>query len=85
MATVGLGKMGILHMSLLNTMPGVELVAAVERHPLVQRFARKVFPRMRIVNDVSELAGDGVDAVYLTTPPSSHFPVVAATYGNNVA
>ena len=40
---------------------------------------------MRIVNDVSELAGDGVDAVYLTTPPSSHFPVVAATYGNNVA
>lgn len=77
--------MGILHMSLLNTMPGVELVAAVERHPLVQRFARKVFPRMRIVNDVAELAGEGVDAVYITTPPSSHFPVVASTYGNSIA
>lgn len=38
---IGLGKMGLLHASILNTLTNVELVAVCERVPIVRKFAER--------------------------------------------
>ena len=81
---MGLGKMGILHASLLNTIPGVQLVAFCEKKYLIRRFSKKVFKGIKVVSSVSELADFALDAVYVTTPPSAHFPVIRTIYSEGI-
>lgn len=75
-AIIGLGKMGLLHASLLNTMHEVELVALCEKSGLVRRFARNIVAGIPMVNSVDKLSGFNIDAVYITTPPSSHHAII---------
>lgn len=84
-AVVGLGKMGLLHASILGVLDGVELVAFCEKSPLVRRFAKRIVPGIRMVADVEQLCGMGLDAVYVTTPPSSHFPIIKTIYTRGIA
>ena len=71
---VGLGKMALLHGSILGSMEEAELVAFCEISPLVRRFAGRFLPAVRVVAGVEELAGLGLDAVYITTPARSISP-----------
>jgi predicted dehydrogenase len=73
-AVIGLGKMGILHTSILNTMPEVELVALVDRSALMRRLFKRIFsPKgVKVTSDFEKLSGLNLDAVYVTTPISSH-------------
>ncbi len=82
---VGLGKMALLHASILGSMEDTELVAFCEISPLVRRFAGKFFPSVRVVASVTELAGMGLDAVYITTPAGSHFPIMKTVYDTGIA
>jgi len=82
-AVVGLGKMGLLHASILNVLPNVQLVALCEKSVLLRKFLRKVFNGISIVDDVEKLCD--LDAVFVTTPISSHFPVVRTLYLKKVA
>jgi predicted dehydrogenase len=75
-AVIGLGKMGLLHASLLSSMPEVTLVAFCEKSGLVRRFSRAIFPDIAIVDSPEKLSRFNLDAAYVTTPPSSHFAVV---------
>jgi predicted dehydrogenase len=75
-AVIGLGKMGLLHASLLNTIPGVSVVALCEKSGLVRRFTHNVFPGVAVVEAVNDLSAFSLDAAYVTTPPSSHCAVV---------
>lgn len=84
-AIVGLGKMGLLHASLLSVLPEVELVAICEQGALIRRFGRKVLGGSKMVGRVAELSGLGLDAIFVTTPPSSHFGVVEAILSANLA
>jgi len=84
-AVVGMGKMGMLHASILNTIPGVELVALCDKNFLIRRFLRKVFKEIAIVNSVNKLSKIDLDAVYVTTPVSSHYSVAKAIYSENIA
>jgi len=84
-AVVGLGKMGLLHASLLSVLPNIRLVALCERSALIRRFGKKVLTGRRIVGNVGELSGLGLDAVYVTTPPSTHFTVVKAILSAKIA
>ena len=74
LAIIGLGKMGLLHASLLNVFPEVELVAFCEKSALMSRLFKKVFSKtdITIVNSLDKLQGLNLDAVYVTTPISSH-------------
>ena len=83
-AIIGLGKMGILHASLLSTLPDVNLVALCEKKSLICRFSRKVFKGIRLVGEVSELADFALDAVYVATPPSAHFPIIRTIYSEGI-
>ncbi len=82
---VGLGKMALLHGSILGSMEEAELVAFCEISPLVRRFAGRFLPAVRVVAGVEELAGLGLDAVYITTPARSHFPVLKQVYQAGIA
>jgi predicted dehydrogenase len=73
---VGLGKMGTLHASILNTIPGVQVVAFCEKKPLIRYFAGKILRGIDIVGEIEQLADLKPDAVYITTPPPAHYPIV---------
>ncbi|MDY6892249.1 MAG: Gfo/Idh/MocA family oxidoreductase [Chloroflexota bacterium] len=84
-AVVGLGKMGLLHASILNVLDDVKLAAVCEKSPLIRRFSKRIIPGIAVVADVKELSGAGLDAVYVTTPAPSHFPITKAIYTGGIA
>jgi predicted dehydrogenase len=84
-AVVGFGKMGILHAGVLNVLPGVKLVAVCEKSGLIRRFLKKALRHVSVVDYVEKLSGFGLDAVYVTTPIGSHFPVVKRLYEDGIA
>ena len=82
---IGSGKMGLLHASLLKTMPGVELAAVCEKSSLTRRLAKQVFRSIPVVKDVGEFSGLDLDVIYVTTPTPSHFGVVRQVYEEGLA
>lgn len=84
-SVIGLGKMGLLHAGLLSVLPGVELVALCDKSAFLRRFGKKVFKGVHIASDIRELSNLGLDAVYVTTPPSTHFPILRTIYSTGIA
>lgn len=84
-AVIGLGKMGLMHASIMGMLGNVELVAICEKNSLVRRFGKKVVPQINIVSNVSELRDVNLDAVIVTTPPASHFSIIKAVYEQGIA
>jgi len=84
-AVVGLGKMGIVHSCVMNTLPNVELTALCEKNALTRRLLKRVYRKIRIVDSVQGLAGLNLDAVCVTTPIPTHFAVVKDILAGEVA
>lgn len=84
-AVVGLGKMGLLHACILNTMPNVQLTAACEKSLFTRKLFKKILPSVPIVEEVHGFSGLDLDAVYITTPISSHFSVAKTVYEDRLA
>ena len=84
-AVIGLGKMGLLHASILNVLPNVQLSAICDRDTKIIRFAKKVFREIRVTDNLEELSDLNLDAIYITTPIPSHFPIIQAVYSKNIA
>lgn len=84
-AIVGLGKMALLHASILNTFEGVEVAAFCEINSMVRRFGTKIIPGVKMVSELRELSALGLDAVYVTTPAPSHYPIIKEIYSKGVA
>jgi predicted dehydrogenase len=85
LAIIGIGKMGLLHTSLINTFPEVELTAVCENNFLVRTTFNKVLKDVIFVDDVEKLSKFGLDAIYITTPVNSHFPIAKLIYFKNIA
>jgi len=81
---VGLGKMGLLHSGILNVLEGVEVVALCDKSALVRRFSKRVFKRAVVTADVEKLRGLDLNAVFVTTPIQSHFPVVKSIFASKL-
>ena len=84
---VGLGKMGLLHASILNFFPEVRLAAVCDKSGLMVRLASKVFSRtgINVVSDLEKLVDLDLDAVYVTTPISSHSFIARNVYKSGIA
>lgn len=84
---IGLGKMGLLHASLLNVFPEVELVAFCDKSSLMNRLFKRVFSTksIHIIDDLEKLRGLYLDAVYVTTPISSHSLIIKDLYAKDIA
>ena len=76
-AVIGLGKMGLLHASLLNVIPDVKLVAVCEKSRIIRRFCKNAFADVKVATDVNELSKMHLDAVYVTTPTSTHYGIIS--------
>ena len=84
-AVVGLGKMGLLHSSIINVLPNVQLVAICDKSWLMRRVAKKIFRTPLITESVDKLANIGLDAIYVTTPIPSHYSIIKDIYEKNIA
>ena len=82
---IGLGKMGLLHAGLLNVFPEVELVALCEKSALMNRLFKRIFSKSgQVVDDIEKLHELNLDAVYVTTPISSHYSIIKDLYAKEV-
>jgi predicted dehydrogenase len=84
-AVVGVGKMGLVHASILNTLPNVELVALCDKSNLIRKFCVKLLSGVRVVDDLSKISDLDVDIVFVTTPIPSHYPIIKSLFSNRVA
>jgi predicted dehydrogenase len=84
---IGLGKMGLLHASLLNTFNDVQLVALCDKSALMTRFCRSIFSSTKkaVVNDLDRFGELELDAVFVTTPISSHALIVKDLCAKGIA
>jgi len=84
-AVVGMGKMGLLHASILNAIPEAELAALCDKSFLIRKFLKKLFKEIAVVNSVDKLSRFDLDAVYITTPIALHYPIAKTLYTENIA
>lgn len=77
--------MGLMHSCIFNMMDDVELVAVCEINGLVRKFAKKMIPNIAFVENLEELKIMALDALCITTPPSSHFLLIKTSYEKKIA
>jgi len=82
---VGLGKMGLLHSSILNILPEVQLAGVCEKSAVTRKLFKKVLRDVPLVEDVTDFSDLDLDAVYITTPIPSHFTVAKTVYQERIA
>ena len=82
---IGIGKMGLLHTSILSTFPNVEVVGICDKSKLIAKFARKVFDEIQIVNSIDKLKDLELDLIYVTTPILSHSKIIQTIYSGKIA
>ncbi len=82
---VGLGKMGLLHTGILNTIPEVKITAITEKESLIANYVRGAMPNVSVYDDYQDMINSGkLDLVYITTPISSHFPIAHECIENKI-
>ena len=84
-AVVGLGKMGLLHASLLNVMPNVQLTALCDKSWFMRKLANNTLKGPLVTDKLDELSNLDLDAVYVTTPIPSHYGIVKEIYAREIA
>jgi predicted dehydrogenase len=73
-------------MSILSSFPNVRVVAVCEKKWLVLRLAKMILGnRVSLVDHVESLSTMDLDAVYVTTPVTSHYRIVHQVKRNNIA
>ena len=79
---VGVGKMGLSHLSLLRAHPEVELAAICDSNGYVLDTLSK-YTGLRAVKDYSRLVEDeSIDALVIATPTTSHFAMARTALEN---
>ena len=74
---IGLGKMGMLHATLLRLMPQVEITALIDTNPkLFATFQSMGIPGNFYLSFHDALQHEKLDAVYIITPTFAHLPLL---------
>ena len=76
-AIIGFGKMGLLHGSILNLLkPGI-VKAVVDKSFLLTFGASKLIKSVKFYRNLDDMLLEvEPEAVYVTTPASSHYPII---------
>ena len=82
---VGLGKMGLLHASLLNFMPNVQLAGLCDKSWLMRKLAKNTLKGPLVTDKLEEFSKLNLDVVYVTTPIPSHYSIVKEIYTKKIA
>lgn len=81
---VGLGKMGIMHACLLNTLPNVKVAALCDKSRLMRIIAKRTVQGAVVTDDLANFAGLDLDAVFILTPIPIHYRLIKDIYGSNI-
>jgi predicted dehydrogenase len=84
-AVIGLGKMGLLHASILSILPNVNLVGICETSKLMRRIAKKALKGVLVAESLDAFSDLDLDAVYITTPIPLHYDHIKQVYEKNLA
>ncbi len=76
--------MGLLHTSLLSTIPEVQVKAICDQNKRISKMARK-FSNKNIITNLLDLHRFDLDAVFVTTPITSHYHVINSVLTNKIA
>ena len=76
--------MGLLHASLVNSIPGASLAVIYDKSALMKRFLGKAIGNVLITDKYDIFAASEYDAVYVTTPIPSHYSIVKDLYINGI-
>lgn len=75
-AVVGLGKMGISHLSMVRALPGVEVVGVVDSTNYLLAVLRK-YTKLATYTSIDKLLAEQTpDAAIIATPSRLHYPMV---------
>ena len=74
--------MGLVHSSIMNVLPNVQLTALCEENSLIRKFSKKLYYGVQMVEDVKRSPEFDLGAVYVTTLMSSHFRIAHACSEN---
>jgi predicted dehydrogenase len=76
-AIIGLGKMGLLHASILSVLPSARLVGLVDQDESLGAHVRSMGLQAPFYKSMDDLLGQSsVDAVFVCTPAFTHYPIV---------
>lgn len=82
---VGLGKMGLLHTSLLSVMPNVQLAALCDKSWIMRKLAKSTLKGPLVTDKLDEISKLDLDVVYVTTPIPSHYSIIKEIYSKDIA
>ena len=82
---IGLGKMGVMHACLLNTLPNVKVVALCDKSRLMRKLAKRAFRDCLVTAKLGEFVDLDLDAVYVLTPIPSHYHIIKEILASNIA
>jgi len=75
---IGMGKMGLLHAGILNSLPNVKVNAIADTEKFVINFFKKNTDSIEVYTDYKKMIEDSkLDLVYITTPVASHIPIAS--------
>ncbi len=82
---VGLGKMGLLHAGVLNTLDDVQFVSVAEKDSLLTKHFKNVLPKINVYKHLDEmLESENLDLIHITTPVVSHLPLTLTAIKNGI-
>jgi predicted dehydrogenase/nucleoside-diphosphate-sugar epimerase len=84
-AIIGLGKMGLLHASILSVLPSARIVGLVDQDERLGAHVRSMGLKAPFYKSIDEALGQSsVDAVFVCTPAFTHYPIVRQLVGKNL-
>ena len=77
-SVIGLGKMGLLHAGIVNSLPDTRITSVCETDFFLSTAAKALLPKEIVVyRDVDKMIlEEDPDALYVTTPIDTHVPVI---------
>jgi len=74
---IGLGKMGLLHAGILNSLENVNLCAISEKESLLLKHIGTALPNVTVYQNYEEMIDqEQLDLVHITTPVAFHLPMI---------
>lgn len=74
---IGLGRMGLTHLSILNANEKVDVQSACDPSKVMSIFFRKYFENIKLYSDFDEyIKSEKPDALVISTPPNLHYSIV---------
>lgn len=83
-AIVGLGKMGLLHGSLLNVFPSVHIAGLCDKSGLMRKIAKKTLKKILVTDKLDDLRSLSLDAIFITTPIPSHYSIIKEVFVKDI-